>query len=293
MVSPSAKRAAFNLLRKKGYSIRLSARMAGISRNTAKRPVQERRPHLRDEIVLLAERFPSYGYRRICALMPGVIHKSVHRIWKDEGLSQLVRKVRKVVVPKRPQIPLSKPNEVWSIDFCTDRLENNRPMRILAVLDGYTRYGLTLKSSPSFCACDLVEELKWLFLVSGKPQAVRTDNGPEFRSKKVKAFLEEEGVMHQFIEPGSPWQNGHVESFFGKLRNEVLSREIFLTRKDLEARLEEALEHYNCHRPHSALGYLTPIQFAALYEDSGRATPSLHLHKGINHTNKENEYSHS
>ncbi len=175
MVSPGAKRAAFNLLRKKGCSIRLSSRMAGISRNTAKRPVQERRPHLREEIVLLAERFPSYGYRRIGALMPGVNHKSVHRIWKDEGLSQLVRKVRKVVVQKHPQKPLSKPNEVWSIDFCT---ANNRPMRILAVLDGYTRYGLTLKSSPSFRACDLVEELKWLFLVSGKPQAVRTDNGP-------------------------------------------------------------------------------------------------------------------
>ena len=293
MVSPSAKRAAFNVLRKRDYSVRLSSKTVGLSRNAAKRQREEPRPQIRDKIILLALENPSYGYRRICALMHGVNHKAVHRVWKDEGLSQRVRKVRKVVATKRPGAPLSKPNEVWAIDFCADRLENNRPMRILAVLDGYTRYGLTLKSSPSFRACDLVDELKWLFLVNGKPQAVRTDNGPEFRSNRVKTFLEEEGVAHQFIEPGSPWQNGHVESFFGKLRCEVLSREIFLTRQDLQATLEEALEHYNCHRPHSALGYLTPSQFAAGYEDSGRARPSRQLHNRINHTNKEDEYSHS
>ncbi len=139
----------------------------------------------------------------------------------------------------------------------------HRQARIVGIVDVATRENLLLKTRPSIRSCDLVKELEWLFLVHGKPKKIRFDNGREFRSQKLTEFLKQQGVEAGFIKPGSPWQNGHIESFFGKLRDELLNMEIFLTGKDLQSHLDDFQEFYNNRRPHSALGGLSPAIYKA------------------------------
>jgi putative transposase len=261
MVSPAARRRALGRLLEKGVSRRLGCKVVGLSRNASKAEKKERRPELRAEVLDLAQKHPRYGFRRVHALLPGVNLKAVHRIWREEGLSIKSRKRRRIQVEKVHEGPPMAFGEVWSIDFASEWLENRRQARIVGVLDVCTRENLLLKTQPSIRASHLVKELSWLFLVHGKPKTIRFDNGPEFRSKKLLSFLEEHGVRAGFIEPGSPWQNGHIESFFGKLRDELLNMEIFPTGNDLQAHLTDYSDHYNQSRPHAGLGNLTPAAF--------------------------------
>jgi len=127
----------------------------------------------------------------------------------------------------------------------------------LGVLDAFTRESLLLKAAPCYRSSDVKRDLEWLFLLLGKPERIRTDNGPEFCALSLPA-----SVHHDFIQPGSPWQNGHIESFFGKLRDELLSCELFTSGAELQECLDEFQSHYNNHRPHSALGGLPPSHFA-------------------------------
>ena len=187
--------------------------------------------------------------------------KAVHRIWREEGLSIKSRKRRRIQVERTHEEPPKTFGEVWAIDFASEWLENRRQARIVGIGGVATRENLRLKTKPSIRASHLVKELSWLFLVHGKPRKIRFDNGPEFRSKKLLTFLEEQGVEAGFIEPGSPWQNGHIESFFGKLRDELLNMEIFPTGKDLQAHLADFSDFYNHSRSHSALGSFTPSAF--------------------------------
>lgn len=261
MVSPAARRRALGRLMEKGISRRLGCKVVGLSRNASKAEKKERRPELRVQILDLAEKHPRYGFRRVHALIPGVNLKAVHRIWREEGLSIKCRKRRRIQMERVQEEPPKAFGEVWAIDFASEWLENRRQARIVGVVDVATRENLLLKTQPSIRASHLVKELSWLFLVHGTPRKIRFDNGPEFRSKKLLSFLEEHGVEAGFIEPGSPWQNGHIESFFGKLRDELLNTEIFPTGKDLQAHLTDYSDHYNQSRPHSALGRLTPAAF--------------------------------
>lgn len=262
MVSPAAKRRGLNHLMSKGVSRRLGCKVIGLSRNASRREQRDRRPELRSQIALLAQANPRYGFRRIHALLgPGVNLKAVHRIWREEGLCLTTRKRKRLQVEVEPEPAPAQFGDVWSIDFASEWLENRRQARIVGVLDVATRENLLLKAQPSIRAHHLVKELEWLFLVHGKPKKIRFDNGPEFRSTKLTRFLEDNGVDAGFIEPGSPWQNGHIESFFGKLRDELLNMEIFPTGKDLNAHLDDFQEHYNQRRPHSALGGLTPATY--------------------------------
>jgi putative transposase len=262
MVSPAAKRRALAKLLSAGVSRRLGCKVVGLSRTASRRVRTERRPELRTQIVELAERHPRYGFRRVHALLgPGINLKAVHRIWREEGLSLRTRKRRRIQVEHRPEAPPSRFGDVWSIDFASEWLENRRQARIVGVIDVATRENLLLKARASFRAHQLVKELSWLFLVHGTPKKIRSDNGPEFRSKRVTQFLAARGVEAGFIEPGSPWQNGHIESFFGKLRDELLNMEIFPTGKDLQSHLDDYMDHYNHRRPHSALGGLNPATY--------------------------------
>ena len=214
---------------------------------------KERNPGLRDQILQLSRAHPRYGFRRIHALLPGVNLKAVHRIWKAEGL-RLSRKVRRrLKVAKLPSPELSAPNQAWCMDFVCDRLENGRQCRILAVLDCFTRECLLLKAAASFPSFAVNRELEWLFLVHGKPARLVSDNGPEFRALELPTDVEA-----GFIQPGKPWQNGRVESFFDKLRDELLRGAIFSSGEELQAALDEHLDHYNNRRPHLSLGRLTP-----------------------------------
>jgi putative transposase len=220
------KRRALGALLSSGVSRRLSCQIVGLSRNASRRVRIERRPELRVQILKLSEKNPRYGFRRVHMLLgPGINLKAVHRIWREEGLSLKTRKRRRIQVEAVKEDPPTCFGEVWSMDFATEWLENRRQARIVGILDVATRENLLLKARPSIRSTHLVKELKWLFLVHGKPKKIRFDNGPEFRSTRLTTFLKEAGVEAGFIEPGSPWQNGHIESFFGKLRDELLNME--------------------------------------------------------------------
>ena len=159
----------------------------------------------------------------------------------------------------------SYPNHVWSYDFVEDRTERGGKLRILAIIDEYTRECLAIRVEPSIPASVVIEVLEWLFLTRGVPKYLRSDNGPEFVARAVCQWLKESGCQTLFITPGSPWENGYIESFNDKLRDECLNREIFRNGQEAQAIVETWRQEYNNYRPHSSLGYLTPAEFARRY----------------------------
>ena len=155
----------------------------------------------------------------------------------------------------------------------SQRLENGRKARILCVLDEFTRECLTIDVGKRITAQDVIDVLRYLFLVRGEPAFIRSDNGPEFTAKKVKKWLKKMGVGTLYIEPGSPWENGYMESFNGHMRDECLDREIFVGMEELRYMCEKYRLDYNHHRPHQSLGYLTPAQYAATVDRPGALPP--------------------
>ena len=227
---------------------------------------------LREEIVSLACQYGRYGYRRITALLRNdgwrVNHKCVERIWRQEGLKvpQKQPKRRRLwlndgsCIRRRPE----HPNHVWSYDFVADRTYNGRPLRLLTLVDEYTRESLAIKVDRTLKAYDVIEQLAELFVQRGTPDYIRSDNGSEFTSEAVRGWLQRLGVKTLFIEPGSPWENGYIESFNGKLRDELLNGEIFDTVIEARIIIERWRKEYNTRRPHSSLGYLPPAPEAIL-----------------------------
>lgn len=216
---------------------------------------------LRRDIVRLASTYGRYGYRRITALLRAqgwrVNHKRVERIWREEGLRVPVKQ------PKRGRLYLNdgRPcfkNHVWSYDFVSDRLYNGKKIRMLTVIDEYTRKCLAIRVGSSLKADDVLETLSTLFITEGVPDYIRSDNGSEFTAKVLRDWIESIGVKTAYIEPGSPWENGYNESFNGKLRDELLNREIFYSLKEAQVLIELWRRHYNEVRPHSSLGYRPP-----------------------------------
>jgi len=218
------------------------------------------------QIVWLACEYGRYGYRRITALLHWegwrVNHKRVERIWREEGL-----KVPKKQ-PKRRRLWLNdgscirlRPthrDHVWSYDFVADRTSDGRPIRMLTIVDEFTRECLAIDVAKRLTSEDVLERLSDLFVHRGVPEHIRSDNGSEFTAKCVREWLGRVGVKTLFIEPGSPWENGYVESFNGKLRDELLEREAFDTLLEAKVLIERWRQHYNTIRPHSALGYRPP-----------------------------------
>ena len=229
---------------------------------------------LRADIIRLASKYGRYGYRRITALLRAagwqVNHKRVERIWRQEGL-----KVPKKQ-PKRSRLWLSdgscvrlRPqyeNHVWSYDFVADRTQNGRALRMLTVIDEYTRQCRAIVVQRRLNSDDVLFCLSELFIKHGAPQYIRSDNGPEFTAKAVRKWLASTGVQTLFIEPGSPWENGYNESFNGKLRDEQLNTEIYYTLQEAQVLIESWRQHYNTTRPHSALNYRPPAPETILPE---------------------------
>jgi len=221
---------------------------------------------IRRDIVRLASTYGRYGYRRITALLRAegwkVNHKRVERIWREEGLRVPAKQ------PKRGRLYLNdgscirlRPcwrNHVWSYDFVSDRLYNGKKVRMLTVIDEYTRKCLAIRVGSSLKAEDVLETLSTLFITEGVPDYIRSDNGSEFTAKVLREWIESVGVKTAYIEPGSPWENGYNESFNGKLRDELLNREIFYSLKEAQVLIEQWRRHYNEVRPHSSLGYRPP-----------------------------------
>ncbi len=220
-------------------------------------------------IVELAGTFGRYGYRRVTAMLRheawgawNVNHKRVERIWRRSGLRVPKRQ------PKRGRLWLNdgscvrlRPehkDHVWAYDFVTGRTHDGRASRMLVIVDEFTRECLSIDVARNLTSDDVLERLTWLMVTRGVPDHIRSDNGPEFTAKTVREWLGKVGVKTLFIEPGSPWENGYVESFNGKLRDELLNGEIFYTLKEARVLIERWRVHYNRERPHSALGYRPP-----------------------------------
>ena len=225
------------------------------------------------DIIALATRYGRYGYRRITALLQNergwrVNHKRVERIWRREGLKVPQKQ------PKRGRLWLNdgscirlRPehkDHVWSYDFMIERTANGRAFKILNIIDEYTRESVGVKAERKIKAQDVIDKLFDLFVLRGIPEHIRSDNGPEFTAKAVRKWLNRLGVKTLFIERGSPWENGYIESFNGKMRDELLDREVFTNLKEAQVLIEGWRRDYNQLRPHSSLGYQPPAPEAVL-----------------------------
>jgi len=177
-------------------------------------------------------------------------------------------------------------DHVWSYDFVSERTEKGGRLRLLNIVDEFTRECLAIEVARRFTGKKVVEVLQELFAIRGCPKFIRSDNGPEFACKAVKKWLNDSGVGPLFIEPGSPWENGYIESFNGKLRDECLEGELFLCLAEAKYIVDRWRLDYNHHRPHSMLGWMTPAAFAATCVPSASATPnpSEHTKENINQT---------
>ena len=266
-------------------SERRACRVLGQVRSTQRRerypPNDE--PRLLRRMVELALEYGRYGYRRIAAMLCEegwqVNHKRVERLWKREGLKVPERQ------PKRGRLWLTdgscirlRPahkDHVWSYDFMMARTSDGRPLRLLTVMDEYSRECLVIDVGRRITSDDVLERLTELFVLRGVPAYVRSDNGPEFTATVVREWLERVGVKTLYIEPGSPWENGYIESFNGKLRDELLNGETFDTVLEAQVLVERWRRHYNAVRPHSSLGYRPPAPEAIQPWPSGSASLRL------------------
>jgi transposase InsO family protein len=217
-------------------------------------------------MIELAGQYGRYGYRRITAMLRRegwrVNHKRVERLWRREGLKVPAKQ------PKRRRLWLNdgscvrlRPqhrDHVWSYDFVYARTHDGRPLRMLTLIDEFTRECLAIDVERRLTSEQVLERLSDLFVRRGVPQYIRSDNGPEFTALKVREWLERVDVQTLFIEPGSPWENGYIESFNGKLRDELLNGEIFETLLEAKVLTERWRVDYNTIRPHSSLGYQPP-----------------------------------
>ncbi len=221
---------------------------------------------LTKRIIEMACEYGRYGYRRVTALLRQegwqVNHKRVERIWRHEGLKVPQKQPRRgrlwlndgSCIRLRPQYP----DHVWAYDFVSVRTHDGRPLRLLVIVDEHTRECLAIDVARRLNSEDVLEQLAWLFVIRGVPEHIRSDNVPEFTAEAVRDWLKRVGVRTLFIEPGSPWENGYVESFNGKLRDELLNREIFYTLTEAKVLIERSRCEYNTIRPHSSLGYQPP-----------------------------------
>jgi putative transposase len=288
MISPARRRQLVAHVRQQlGVSERRACRVLKQPRATQRYVSQpsDEAAWLTVRMVELASQYGRYGYRRITALLRHegwrVNHKRVERIWRREGLKVPAKQ------PKRGRLWLNDgscvrlrpahPNHVWSYDFVQDRTHNGSAFRILNVIDEYSRECLVSRVERRLSHEEVLEELARLFWTRGLPAYIRSDNGPEFTAERVRQWLSRLEVGPLFIEPGSPWENGYIESFNGKLRDELLDREIFFTLKEAKVLIEEWRVHYNTQRPHSALNYRPPAPEAILIQPLMAMVPRLTL----------------
>ena len=270
------------------YPERRGCELVGVSRSVVRYMPLEREgeSELRDRIKRLSRRHKRYGYRRVTALLrrEGLIvnHKRVHRLWKEEGLA-LPRKRPK---RRRAGVTVEMVNKatyrdhVWTYDFVEDRTDNGNKLRMLNIVDEYTRECLAIRVERSIDSLKVIDTLNWLFLTRAVPGHIRSDNGPEFIAKTLKGWLGETGCKTIYIEPGSPWENAYVESFNGKFRDECLNRETFRNMAEARQVVENWRREYNEFRPHSSLEYMTPAEFSHRYGSSSRPPVSFRFHSG-------------
>jgi putative transposase len=222
---------------------------------------------LKGKIASIAHEKRRYGYRRIHVLLKregiNINHKKLFRMYKQLGLKVLKRGGRKRALGTRVvAMNLTKKNQEWSLDFVHDVLESGRRIRMLTVVDDFTRESLKIVVDTSLNGRRVCEELEQVIETRGKPDRIVSDNGTEFTSMAILRWCQEQGIRWDYIQPGKPYQNGYIESFNGKLRDECLNENIFVNLQEAKRLVEAWREEYNKRRPHSSLKGKTPDEAA-------------------------------
>lgn len=248
-------------------SERHACRLLGLDRSTYR---YEARPDanskLREALVSLARQKPRYGYRRLWAILERrgwkVNVKRIYRLYREAGL--MVRRLRRKRISREMPADclLTGANQEWALDFVTDAVASGRAFRGLTIVDSYTRECPAIEVNSGISSREVTRVLVKIIQERGKPKSLRCDNGPEFTSRHFLAWCEESGITLNHIQPGRPMQNGHVESFNGRLRDECLNASWFLNLADAKRKIERWRQEYNAERPHSSLAYRTPAEFA-------------------------------
>ena len=259
-----------------GVSQRRACGLIEAHRSTCRYTVsgKDRNAALRCRLRELAEQFRRFGYRRLHDRLrregSRVNAKRVHRLYRMEGLQVRRRKRKRAVsLPRQPLPAPTAANQVWSVDFTSDTLSSGRKLRTLNVVDDYTRECLAIEVDTSLPGARVVRVLERIAAERGKPRQIRTDNGPEFAGRALDQWCFAQVIGQHFIQPGRPMQNGYIESFNGKFRDECLNENWFLSLDDARQIIARWREFYNRERAHSALGYRTPHEFAELAKSSG------------------------
>ena len=271
MVSPAQKKQAVAcVVDQRLCSERRACRYLGVHRSTYRYPVKSPLPQqvqLHQRIVSLSWQYPRYGYRRIRAVLEregwSVSRKQVQRIRRKEGLK---------VHPKPQRIPrqgvstglptqATHRNHVWTWDFIFDRTDKGSTLKMLTMLDEYTRQCLVIRVERQIRSGQVLVTLWQAMMQYGIPEHIRSDNGTEFIAGKIQRWLRVNQIKTLYIEPGSPWQNGYIESFHSRFRDECLNREWLLNLREARVVIEDWRQHYNTERPHSRLGYLSPDNY--------------------------------
>lgn len=252
------------------YSIseRLACRLLRLPRSTKRYAPRVRADEaaVRKRLVELAAERPSFGYRRLGALLRRegrrVNDKRVHRLYRAEGLSLRRKRRKRLRRGGAPSTAPTRKNQRWSMDFVSDAVAGKRSFRAFALVDDYTRECLAIEADTSLTGERVRRVLERVAAERGCPRALLSDNGPEFTSRVLEAWAFERKVRQEFIEPGKPTQNAFIESFNGRLREECLNRSWFTSLADARRQLETWRIDYNTERPHSSLAYRTPAEFA-------------------------------
>jgi transposase InsO family protein len=275
--------ALLDALTGKGLSKRAACRYAGYSRAVGRYvlrgPAQEGKDI--DAMHKATRDNPRYGYRRI-AVVCQLGFGRIWRLWKQEQCQLAAQRPRqrrkKGDQPNRPH-QAEYPNHVWTYDILFDRLADGRPFKTLSILDEFTRECLAILVATSILSQDVKEILAKVMAVRGTPAFIRSDNGSEFTAQTVQGWLVEKQIGPAFIPPGQPWNNGFIESFHDKFRDECLEREWFQALLEAQTVIETWRMHYNTQRPHSSLDYQTPVAFATKFQLQAEATLIQNGHK--------------
>ena len=268
MVSAPGRRLQVKFANGRGLSVRRACALIGVARSSVdyKAKMPEKDAPVVKAMKALSSQYPRYGYRRIHIFLhrDGLVmsHDRVYRVWTLSGLQVPRKRPRRRIAGSQPRpLAASRANEIWAYDFVFDGCANGQQLKCLTIIDEYTRESLAIDVAGSIRSGRVIEVLSMLVSRHGAPRYLRSDNGPEFVSNAVLAWLVDAKINTALSDPGKPWQNGSDESFNGKFRDECLSLEWFRNRTEAKVIIEGWRLHYNAVRPHSSLAYMTPAEF--------------------------------